>query len=80
MALCTSKGHGGAIPQPNWIQRNLGFSVVQIPYYITPQPSDRSSCETDHLGCHMFEQTKNDNQFSPSIQDNAFMKMIKEGL
>lgn len=53
---------------------------VQIFCHNVPQPSDRSSCESDHLGCRVFEQTKNDNQVSPSIQDNAFMKIMEEGM
>ncbi len=65
-------------PCPNLFSVKEKPCGVQISYHNVPQLSDRSSCESDHLGCCVFEQTKSDNQVSPSIQDNAFMKIMEE--
>ena len=67
-------------PCPNLFNIKERSCGIQIPYHNTPQLSDRSNCESDHLGFCVFEQTKNDNQVSPSIQDNAFMKIMEEGM
>lgn len=58
-------------PCPNIKERSCG---IQIPYHNITQQSDSSSCESDHLGCGVFQQTKNDNQVS------SFMKIMEEGM
>lgn len=67
-------------PCPNLFNIKEKPFGIQIPYDNTPQPSDRFSCEWNHLGCCVFEQAKNDHQVSLSIQENAFMKIMKEGM
>lgn len=58
-------------PCPNLFNVKEKPCGVQISCHNVPQPSDRSSCESDHLGCRVFEQTKNDNQVAPPIQDKS---------
>ncbi|XP_072554180.1 uncharacterized protein [Paramormyrops kingsleyae] len=67
-------------PCPNLFNIKEKPFGIQIPYANTPQSSDRNSCVADHLGCCVFEQTKNDYHVSLSIEDNAFMKIMKEGM
>lgn len=67
-------------PCPNVFNIKEKHCEIQVPYCPTTQLSDTSTCEADHLGCNVFKQTRRDNQVSLSIEDNAFMKIMEEGL
>nr|XP_024655484.1 uncharacterized protein LOC101465727 [Maylandia zebra] len=76
----TERGRPTAFePCPNVFNIKEKHCRIQVPLNFSPQLAD-SACEPDHLGCNVFKQTRNDNYISPSIQDNAFLKIMEEGL
>ncbi|XP_023812156.1 uncharacterized protein LOC111947642 [Oryzias latipes] len=66
-------------PCPNVLNIKERQCEIQVPFNFTSQFAD-GACEIDHLGCNVFKHTKYDNYLSPSIQDNAFLKIMEEGL
>lgn len=66
-------------PCPNVFNIKERHCEIQVQFSFSTQLSD-SACEPDHLGCNVCKQTRHDNYISPTIQDKAFLKIMKEGL
>ncbi|XP_057705305.1 uncharacterized protein LOC130923571 [Corythoichthys intestinalis] len=67
-------------PCPNVYSVKEKYCEIQVPFNLSTQLIDSTTCESDHLGCNVFKQTKFDNCISPSVQDIAFLKIMEEGL
>ncbi len=69
-------------PCPNRLLVKERYSESLPTSLIQGYHRDDSTCdqEENHLGCTVFQRTKEDNQTAPSIEDQAFIKMMERGL
>ena len=67
-------------PCPNVFCVKEKYSNSHITTYPPTCSEEKLNCDTDHLGCTVFAQTKEDNQLAPSIQDASFMRIMKDGM
>ena len=68
------------MPCPNVFNVKERYSDILISNHPSAYPEEKLTCETDHIGCTVFRQTKDDNQVAPSIQDISFLKTISDSL
>lgn len=63
---------------PNILDIKPTHCEMQVPINFSSQCVD-CACDLDHLGCNVLKHTKYDTYFSPSIQDNVFLKIMEGG-
>ena len=69
-------------PCPNVLQIKEKYSINQAPDRPAACSREKPTCnkEEDHLGCTVFQQTKDDNKVAPSIEDTIFLEIMEHGL
>ncbi|XP_076862530.1 uncharacterized protein LOC143514793 [Brachyhypopomus gauderio] len=65
---------------PNVFHVKENYGGLSTSKHLPACLEEASMCEADHLGCSVFQRTKDDNQVAPSIQDAYFMKIMQKEL
>ncbi|XP_072010850.1 uncharacterized protein [Engystomops pustulosus] len=55
---------------------------IPLPCHITSNLCDNHTCTSDHdhLGCTVFQRTKEDNQLAMSFEDRLFLEIMEQGI